>query len=136
MNRINSRSKKLAFLALSVVLTSFQSSQAASTACPVMLYGGKVNRGTVSLGFMNRGKVPIRELALNCGWPGSHSTRPSECHTEEGLFFPGTPYTLTFDNPDKTSHSIVISVKNAVLDGYIWSSTQDQPCRPLKVLAR
>ncbi len=126
----------IAFLSLSFMLTSVHSSPAASIACPVMLYGGKLDRGSVSLNFMNRGKVPIRQLGLYCTSLQGHKARRFECHAEAGVFFPGTPYTLRFDDPDKTSSSIEVSVKNAVLDGYIWTSIQDQPCRALKVLKR
>jgi hypothetical protein len=128
--------KIIACLTFGMILFSAQTSGAASMACPVMLYGGKLDRGAVSLNFMNRGKVPIRQLGLYCTSLQGHNRRRFECHAEAGVFFPGTPYTLSFDYPDKTSRLIEVSVKNAVLDGYMWTSTHDQPCRPLKVFKR
>ena len=38
----------------------------AGVACPIMLYDGKINQGTVSVSFMNKGKVPMSELELYC----------------------------------------------------------------------
>jgi hypothetical protein len=63
------RSKRVysgrALLGICIALVSVQPSQA-GVACPVMLYGGKIDQGTVSVSFMNRGKAPIRELGLSC----------------------------------------------------------------------
>jgi hypothetical protein len=128
--------KAVACLIFSMMMGSVQSSLAASTACPVMLYGGRLDHGAVSLNFMNRGKVPIRRLGLSCVSLQGHKATRFECQAEEGVFFPGTPYSLRFDDPDRTSRLVEVSVKNAVLDGYLWTSTRDQPCRPLKILKR
>ena len=48
-----------------IALVSVQLSWA-GIACPVMLYGGKIDPGTVSVSFMNRGKVPMSQLELYC----------------------------------------------------------------------
>ena len=106
--------KAIACLVFSMMMGSVQSPLAASTACPVMLYGGRLDHGAVSLNFMNRGKVPIRQLGLYCASMQGHKTKRFECHSETGVFFPGTPYSLRFDYPEKTSSLIEISVKNAV----------------------
>ncbi|HEY1501191.1 MAG TPA: hypothetical protein VGF88_16580 [Acidobacteriaceae bacterium] len=127
--------KSVAVLTVSLLFASAQFSLAAS-ACPVMLYGGKLDQGTISFSFMNRGKVPIRQLGLDCVSLQGPKTGRFECHSEAGVFFPGTLYTLSFSYPDKTSRSIEVRVKNVFLDGYLWTSTKDQPCRPLKVFRR
>jgi hypothetical protein len=109
----------------------------AGIACPVMLYGGKVAQGTVSVSFMDRGKAPIRELELYCTPLQGQKAKHSDCHTEEGLFFPGTPYTMSFSYPGKTPRTMSLSLKTALLsDGIRWTSIHDQPCKSLKITNR
>ena len=128
--------KMMACLIFIMMIGSVQSSLAASMACPVMLYGGRLDHGAVTLSFMNRGKVPIRRLGLSCVSVEGHKATHFACQAEEGVFFPGTPYSLRFDDPDKASRLVEVSVKNAVFGGTLWTSTRDQPCRPLKILKR
>jgi len=131
------RVNKLAiFLTAWMILASVQSSHA-SMACPVRLSSGKVDQGKVSISFMNKGKVPIRQLELSCTPLQGRKERRLVCHTESGVFFPGTPYTLSFSYPGKTPEAIEVSLKTALLpDGTLWTSTHDEPCRPLKILGQ
>jgi hypothetical protein len=123
-------------LGMCLVLVSVQPSRA-GVACPLMLYGGKVAQGTVSVSFMNRGKVPIRELDLYCTPLQGQKGKRSDCHTEAGLFFPGTPYTISFAYPGKSPRAMSLSLKTALLrDGSRWTSIHDQPCKSLKITNR
>jgi hypothetical protein len=134
------RSKRVysarALLGICIALVSVQPSQA-GIACPVMLYGGKIDQGTVSVSFMNRGKAPIRELELSCTPLQGQKAKRSDCHTEDGVFFPGTPYSISFSYPGKTPRSMSLSLKTALLsDGVRWTSIHDQPCKSLKITNR
>ena len=103
-------------------------------ACPVRLSDGKIDQGTISVSFMNSGKTPIRELNLDCA---PLQGRKAACHSEAGVFYPGTPYSLRFAYAGKPSRSIEMSVESVRLqDGTLWSSSQDQPCRPLKIVQK
>jgi hypothetical protein len=124
------------FFVLCIGLSSVKPSQA-GIACPVMLYGGKVDQGTVSVSFMNRGKAPIRQLELYCTPLQGPKPKRSDCHTEAGLFFPGTPYMMSFAYPGKSPRTMSLSLKTALLrDGSRWTSIHDQPCRSLRITNR
>jgi hypothetical protein len=134
------RSKRVysarALLGICIALVSVQPSQA-GIACPVMLYGGKIDQGTVSVSFMNRGKAPIRELGLSCTPLQGQKAKRSDCHTEDGVFFPGTAYSISFTYPGKTPRTMSLSLKTALLsDGVRWTSIHDQPCKSLKISNR
>jgi hypothetical protein len=109
----------------------------AELACPVRLSDGKIDQGTISIRFMNGGKTPIRELNLDCTALGGGKAEHKACHSESGIFYPGTPYTVRFAYTGKAARSIEVSVNSAgLLNGSIWSSSQDQPCRPLKIVTK
>jgi hypothetical protein len=119
-----------------IALVSVQLSWA-GIACPVMLYGGKIDPGTVSVSFMNRGKVPMSQLELYCTPLQGPKGKRSDCHTEAGLFFPGTSYTMSFAYPGKSPRAMSLSLKTALLrDGVRWTSIHDQPCKSLKITNR
>ena len=125
-----------ALLGVCIALVSVQPSQA-GIACPVMLYGGKIDQGTVSVSFMNRGKAPIREFGLSCTPLQGQKAKRSDCHTEDGVFFPATSYTISFPYPGKAPRTMSLSLKTALLsDGVRWTSIHDQPCKSLKVTNR
>jgi hypothetical protein len=106
----------------------------AGLACPVMLYGGKMSQGTITLSFRNQGKAPVRELDLACTPLHGHK---SDCHTEAGVFFPGTPYDMDFSYPGKAPRTFVLSLKAALFaDGLRWTSLRDQPCKSLRITNR
>ena len=124
------------FVSSCLTVVSGPSLQAAMT-CPVRLSDGKIDHGTVSISFMNSGKTPIRLLNLDCTTIQGSKAARVDCHSEAGIFYPGTPYTLRFGYTGKASRSIEVSVESARLqDGTIWTSTLDQPCRPLKIVAK
>jgi hypothetical protein len=132
-----SRSNMAPILLIACMIVASVQPLQASIACPVMLYSGKVDQGTVSIRFMNRGKVPIRQLDLDCGPLQGQKARLFNCHTEAGVFYPGTSYALSFSYPGKVPRTIQVSLQTVLLpDGYIWTATQDQPCRPLKIVQR
>ena len=79
--------KTMACLIFGMMIGSVQSSLAASMACPVMLYGGRLDHGAVTLSFMNRGKVPIRRLGLSCVSVQGHKATHFACQAEEGGIF-------------------------------------------------
>ena len=134
------RSKRVSsartLLGVCIALVSVQPSWA-GIACPVMLYGGKIDQGNVRVSFMNRGKVPMSQLELYCTPLQGSKPKRSDCHTEDGVFFPGTPYTMSFNYPGKTPRTMSLSLKTAFLsDGVRWTSIHDQPCKSLKVSNR
>jgi hypothetical protein len=134
------RSKRIysagALLGVCLALVSVQPLQA-GIACPLMLYGGKIDQGTVSVSFMNTGKAPIRELGLSCTPLQGQKAKRSDCHSEDGVFFPGTSYTISFSYPGKAPRTMSLSLKTAFLsDGVRWTSIHDQPCKSLKVRSR
>jgi hypothetical protein len=129
-----SRINALPILLAACVALAAAQPLAAANACPVRLSDGQIDQGTISIRFMNQGKTPIRELNLDCSsLQGGKSVR-KECHDESGVFYPGTPYSLKFPYTGKAARSIEVTVESVRLqDGTIWTATQDQPCRPIKV---
>lgn len=124
------------FLVVCMALASGPELQAAMT-CPVRLSDGKIDQGTISVSFMNSGKTPIRMLNLDCTPIQGGKAARVDCHSESGIFYPGTPYTLRFGYTGKAARTIEVSVESVRLqDGTIWASTQDQPCRPLKIVSK
>ncbi len=103
-------------------------------ACPAMLVTGEFNQESVEVTVRNMGKLPIREFELNCASAQGNVVKRSACHTEEGIFYPGTPYSIDFGNSGKRSASMVVTLTMARLsDGSMWTSSHDQPCKPLKI---
>lgn len=64
--------------------------------CPVMLVNGHVRGNSIELSFRNEGKVPIQQVSLGCSPPLAGRARDAICHTESGLFYPRTQYTMEF----------------------------------------
>jgi hypothetical protein len=137
--RIFSRSRTTAASVVWIACSVFVSVQPiqAALACPVRISDGKIDQGTLSVSFMNAGKTPIRELYLDCtSLEGGKPVRKA-CHTEAGVFYPGTPYTMHFAYAGKPSKSLDVSVESIRLqDGTIWTAGQDQACRPLKIVQK
>lgn len=102
--------------------------------CPVMLVSGTVDRDSIEFSFRNKGKFPIQQLSVGCA-PAPHGTaRNAICHTESGLFFPATQYSITFPYTSSSRVPVVITAKAARLgDGNTWVSRPSAPCRPLRV---
>ena len=105
--------------------------------CPVLLVSGHASRDTIELSFRNKGKMPIQELSVACSPPTGRQPKGAICHTERGLFYPGTEYSMEFGYTGAARHSILISVKAARLgDGSEWVALPHAACKPLTVLRK
>jgi hypothetical protein len=102
--------------------------------CPVMLVSGDVRGNSIELSFRNEGKAPIQQVSLGCSPPMKGQARDAVCHTESGLFYPRTPYTMDFEYTGAGRGAVTISVKTARLgDGDVWMARTARSCRPLVV---
>jgi hypothetical protein len=102
--------------------------------CPVRFISGDANQDSITLSFMNKGKVPVQQLNLSCTPPKAQTARGEVCHTENGLFYPGMQYSLELPYPGADRHAIEISLRTArVAGGVLWTSTRSEPCRVLRV---
>jgi hypothetical protein len=105
--------------------------------CPVMLVSGHASRDSIELSFRNKGKMPIQQLSVGCTPPNAGKARDSICHTESGLFYPATKYTMDFGYTGAGRGAVTISVKGARLgDGEVWMARTARSCRPLVVSRR
>ena len=105
-----------------------------SIPCPVMLVSGHVRGNSVELSFRNEGKAPIQQLSVGCTPPMKGQARDAICHTESGLFYPRTQYTMDFGYTGAGRGAVTISVKTARLgDGDVWMARTARSCRPLVV---
>jgi hypothetical protein len=105
--------------------------------CPVMLVSGHVRGGSIELSFRNKGKVPIQQVSLGCSPPMAGRARDAICHTDSGLFYPGTPYTMTFAYTGARRGAVTLSVKGARLGtGELWTPRSARVCRGLVVARR
>src|SRR3984885_5925125 len=90
-----------------------------SIPCPVMLVSGHVRGNSIELSFRNEGKAPIQQVSLGCSPPMKGQARDAICHTESGLFYPRTQYTMEFGytsaGRDSVRGAVMISVKTARL---------------------
>ena len=108
-----------------------------SIPCPVMLVSGHVRGNSLELSFRNEGKMPIQELSVGCTPPMKGQARDAICHSESGLFYPRTQYTMEFGYTGTGRSAVTISVKGARLgDGELWMARSARACRPLVVLRR
>jgi hypothetical protein len=102
--------------------------------CPVMLVSGHVRGNSIELSFRNEGKMPIQQVSLGCSPPMTGRTRDAICHTESGLFYPRTQYTMEFAYTDARRGAVTISVKGARLGtGEFWMARSARACRGLVV---
>jgi hypothetical protein len=109
-----------------LMLVSVQSP--AEIPCPIMLVSADANQDSITLSFMNKGKVPVQQLNLAC------TTRGTICHTESGLFYPGMEYSIDFSYPGAAHRAKVVTLEMARLaGGVVWTRTPSQSCRTLKV---
>lgn len=108
-----------------------------SIPCPVLLVSGHVGRDSIELSFMNRGKMPIQQLSLDCSPAMAGTARDAICHTESGLFYPGQRYSMMFGymaKPGSAHGAVTLSVMGARLgNGELWMARSARACRPLKV---
>ena len=86
---------------------------------------------------MNRGKMPIQQLSLDCSPAMAGTARDAICHTESGLFYPGQRYSMMFGymaKPGSAHGAVTLSVMGARLgNGELWMARSARACRPLKV---
>jgi hypothetical protein len=105
----------------------------AAIACPVSLLEGKADQDGIVLSFRNKGKLPIQELEFSCTPTSGATAHRLTCHTETGLFFPGTDYTSSFAYSSRAGFTQV-SLRTARLsDGSSWIFNRDQRCHPLRI---
>jgi hypothetical protein len=127
----------LRYLAAVCLLILFVQRSQAEIACPVMIFDGKADQETLGLKLMDKAKVPTRQLEFYCTPLNGSSARRTVCHVEAGIFYPGTSYPVRFNYAAKGVHTILVTLKSVELsEGYIWTSTHDQSCRPLRISAR
>lgn len=131
-----SRMRRIILLLIALVAAGVRPFYAQST-CPVMLFDGASGRDSITLSFMNKGKIPIQQLVLSCKPSPKTQAKGAACHTEDGLFYPGTPYSIKIPYPDASHHPVTLTLKTAFLaGGVVWKSTPGQACRPLTVLKK
>lgn len=105
--------------------------------CPVLLVSGHVRGSTIELSFRNKGKTPIQQVSLGCSPPAAGQARDAICHTESGLFYPGTPYTMTFAYTSVRRGAVTLTVKGARLGtGEMWMARSARACKPLVISRR
>jgi hypothetical protein len=127
----------LRYLAAVCLLILFAQRSLAEIACPVMIFDGKADQEILSLKLMDKAKVPIRQLEFYCTPLNGSSASRTLCHVETGIFYPGTSYPVRFNYAAKGAHTILLSLKSVELsEGYLWTSTHDQACRPLRISMR
>ena len=101
--------------------------------CPVTLISGAGSLDSVSITFMNAGKLPIRRLEFNCKLIGDRS---DSIHCDEGnaLFFPGMQYTVTYAHRARVPELARVSLKSITFaDGYVWKPNPAISCRVLRI---
>jgi len=111
----------------------------ASNTCMVTMVSGAADGDGISVTFLDFGKLPVRRLEFSCAptRPNTHKAKSTPCHAENGLFFPGIEYTVSFPRPGGLSRSLIVSLRSATLsDGYIWQPAPRERCRVLKLYSR
>lgn len=99
--------------------------------CPVTLASGTGSRDSLSITFMNAGKLPIRRLEFNCKLLGDRSDS-IHCAEENALFYPGTQYTVTYAHQARVTERAEVSLKSITFsDGYVWKPNRAISCRVL-----
>jgi hypothetical protein len=127
---------KFAVSLLIFVVPTLVSEVRAATAYPVMLYNGKVDGNSISLSFMNKSKIPIRQIDFVCVASRHQKAIHRECHRENGIFFPGTPYNIRFDYTGTTPSNLEVSVSAVQLDGFAWTAVHDQQCHAVRIVRK
>jgi hypothetical protein len=105
----------LAALMMAMATTARGQETRVEIPCPVMLVSGHLRGNAIELSFRNKGKVPLQQVSLGCSPAMAGRARDAICHTESGLFYPGTPYTMTFAYTGARRGAVTISVKGARL---------------------
>jgi hypothetical protein len=122
-------------LLCALCLTAVLQQSQADVPCPLKLIDGEVTQDGINLTFRNTGKLPIQELELYCTPLNGQKARRSVCRTENGLFYPGQQYDLSFQYGN--GRRVELSLKSARLsDGTTWTGSRRPNCKPLKALPR
>jgi hypothetical protein len=101
--------------------------------CPVTLISGTGSLDSVSITFMNAGKLPIRRLEFNCKLIGDRSDSV-HCDEENALFFPGMQYTVTYAHRARLPELARVSLKSITFaGGYVWKPNPAISCRVLRI---
>jgi hypothetical protein len=101
--------------------------------CPVTLISGTGSLDSVSITFMNAGKLPIRRLEFNCKLIGDRSDN-IHCDGENALFFPGMQYTVTYAHQARVPGRVRVLLRSITFaDGYVWKPNPEVSCRVLKI---
>ena len=109
---------------------------AAQVACPLMLTTGTSTPDSLKIAIRNKGKIPVTSLSLACTPGPDRRAHNTICHTEAGIFYPGTPYFLTIPYPAANRQTITVSLKSAQLaEGPVWTTRSTDPCRALRIPA-
>jgi hypothetical protein len=126
--------KEVCFIILAVVLSA--PALKAKSSCPVTLVSAAFDAGALTVTFRNNGKLVIRELEFNCHIIHPQAAKPEStpCREENGLFFPGNEYTVSYPYPNPVRKSLLVSLRSVTLsDGYVWKPAEGQACRVLRI---
>jgi hypothetical protein len=101
--------------------------------CPITLVSASGTLDSVSITFMNAGKLPIRRLEFNCKLIGDRSDN-IRCEEDNALFYPGMEYTVTYPHRARVPERVRVSLKSLTLaDGYVWKPNPAVSCPVLRV---
>jgi hypothetical protein len=118
-------------LAIIVVLLGHLAN--AASRCPVTLVSASGTLDSLSITFVNAGKLPIRRLEFNCKPIGDRSD-DIRCEEDNALFYPGMEYTVTYAHKARVPDRVMVSLQSLTLaDGYVWKSKPAVSCRVLRV---
>ncbi|MGA7290348.1 MAG: hypothetical protein WBX02_19760 [Terriglobales bacterium] len=123
----------LASIRLAVFVVLLGQLANATGRCPVTLVSASGTLDSVSITFMNAGKLPIRRLEFSCKLTGDRSDN-IRCEEDNALFYPGMEYTVTYAHMARIPEQVRISLKSLTLaDGYVWKPNPAASCRVLRV---
>jgi len=101
--------------------------------CPVTLVSASGTLDSLSITFMNAGKLPIRRLEFNCKPIGDRSDN-IRCGEDNALFYPGMEYTVTYAHKARAPERVRVSLKSLTsADGFVWKPNPAVSCRVLRV---
>jgi hypothetical protein len=104
--------------------------------CPLTLISGTGGSDSISITFMNAGKLPIRRLEFNCKPIGDRSDKaePIHCVEENALFFPGVQYTVTYAHRARAKERVRVSLRSITYGhGLVWKPSQEAACRVVRI---
>ena len=108
----------------------------AKSSCPVTLVSAVFDAGAATVTFRNNGKLVIRQLELNCQLIHAKAAKQeaTPCREENGLFFPGNEYTVSYPYQNPLRKPLLVSLRSVTLsDGYVWTPTKGEACRVITI---